>query len=166
MANNRKSDDRGELIGAGIASAAMGLLIMLFVSGVIPSRGESAPWWVGMSAGAVFMLGGLALMLRWFAGGTTGDADLPKGAPVWLRGAYYLLGLIAIGGLAAIGTWVAFGPGERVFSMSIPFLADGPANRWIGRTVFGIGTLLTWLFFGVAAVSYWRKLKGNPASKT
>src|SRR5262245_11173195 len=119
MPNFRRSEERGELIGAGIASAAMGLLIMLFVSGVIPSRGESAPWWAGMCGGAVFLVAGIAMMLRWFAGGTTDDSELPKGAPVWLRGSYYLLGLTLIGALAAIGTWVAFGPGERVFAISI-----------------------------------------------
>ena len=75
-----------------------------------------------------------------------------------LRVAYYLLGLAVVGALATVGTWVAFGPGERAFAVSLPFLGSGPASPWIGRAVFGVGAVLTWLFFVVAAVAWWRKL--------
>lgn len=144
-------------LGAGIAAMSAGLLVMLFVSGVIPSHGANAPTWVGMIAGGAFVLAGSALVLRSFAGGDRNDGELPIDAPRWLRIAYYILGLSMIGSLAAIGTWIAFGPGERVFSMSVPFVGTGPADQSVGRTIFGIGTLITWGFFVIAAVSWWRK---------
>jgi hypothetical protein len=61
--------------------------------------------------------------------------------------------------LGAIGTWVAFGPGERKFSSSIPFL---PAwlNEPIGRTVFGIGAILIWIILIASAVVGARRLRG------
>lgn len=144
-------------LGAGIAAISVGLLVMLFVSGVIPSKGVNAPAWVGMIAGGAFVLAGSALVLRSFAGGDAHDGELPIDAPRWLRITYYVLGLSMIGSLAVIGTWVAFGPGERVFSMSVPFAGTGPADQSVGRTIFGIGTLITWGFFFIAAISWWRK---------
>jgi hypothetical protein len=104
------------------------------------------------------MLADGALVLRWLAGGETHDGEMPHGTSFWLRAVCYLIGLICIGSLAAIGTWVAFGPGPRAFSMSIPFLGKGPANEWLGRAVFGVGAVLVWLFFIVAARRYWQRL--------
>jgi hypothetical protein len=75
-----------------------------------------------------------------------------------MRVAYYLLGLAVVGVLATVGTWVAFGPGERAFAISLPFFGSGPANPWVGRAVFGVGAMLTWLFFVVAAVAWWHRL--------
>ena len=147
-----------ELLLAGIAAIAMGAMAMLAVTGVLPGKGAQAPVWVGVCAALVFVLAGGALVLRWLAGGETHDGELPNGSPVWLRAVYYLIGLICIGSLAAVGTWVAFGPGVRAFSMSIPFLGKGPANEWLGRALFGVGAVLVWLFFILAARSYWRTL--------
>jgi hypothetical protein len=42
--------------------------------------------------------------------------------------------------------------------MSIPFLGKGPTNEWLGRGVFGVGAVLVWLFFIVAARRYWQRL--------
>jgi hypothetical protein len=103
------------------------------------------------------------LVLRSFMGGDMQASEVPREAPVQMRVAYYLLGLAVVGALATIGTWVAFGPGERAFAVSLPFLGSGPANPWVGRAVFGVGAVLTWLFFVVAAVAWWRKLlRGDP----
>ena len=153
-----------ELLFAGIAAIAMGAMVILAVTGVLPGKGAQAPAWVVVCAGLVFVLAGGALVLRWLAGGETHDGELPKGSPVWLRAVYYLIGLICIGSLAAVGTWVAFGPGVRAFSMSIPFLGQGPANEWVGRALFGVGAVLIWLFFILAARSYWRKLTSTGRS--
>jgi hypothetical protein len=156
----------GEALAPGIAAISAGLLVMLFVSGVIPSKGASAPAWVGMIAVGAFVLAGSALVLRAFAGGDPHDGELPVNAPRWLRITYYVLGLSMIGSLAAIGTWVAFGPGERAFSMSVPFVGTGPADQSLGRTIFGIGTLITWGFFFLAAVSWWRKFVSPPGASS
>lgn len=158
MPNKTDPATSKELLLAGLAAMVMGAFVMLSVSGILPGKGAHAPVWVGLCGGMVFVLAGAALLMRWFAGGETHDGEMPRGTSFWLRGAYYLLGLICIGALAAIGTWVAFGPGTRAFSMSIPFLGKGPANEWLGRAVFGTGAVLIWLFFLVAARMYWQKL--------
>ena len=121
------------MLFVGIAAIAMGAMVILAVTGVLPGKAAQAPVWVVVCAGLVFVLAGGALVLRWFAGGETHDGELPQGSPVWLRVIYYLVGLICIGSLATVGTWVAFGPGMRAFSMSMPFLGKGPANEWLGR---------------------------------
>lgn len=153
-----------ELLFVGLFAIAMGVIPMLMLSGIIPGSTLRAPVWVGALAGGVFILAGLALVLRWCAGGDTHDGEMPKSAPLFLRALYSLIGLACIGALAAIGTWVAFGPGERAFSVSIPFIGSGPANQWLGRSVFGFGALITWGFFLLAAVTWWRKLRASAPS--
>jgi hypothetical protein len=149
-----------ELLFVGLFAVAMGVMAMLFVTGLLPSKGTApAPTWIGALAGFIFVLAGGALMLRWFAGGDTHDGELPKDAPMWILAVYYLVGLMVIGALATIASWVAFGPGERGFTMSAPYLSRGPANEWLGRSLFGAGALLVWLFFFVAAASWGRKLR-------
>ena len=143
----------------GLFAIALGGLILLAVAGVLPSKGEQAPAWVVACAAAIFVLAGGLLVLRSFMGGDMNDRELPRDAPFWLRTIYYVAGLGIVAALATVGTWVAFGPGERAFSSSIPFLGSGPANPWVGRAAFGIGAVLAWLFFIVAAVAWWRKLK-------
>jgi len=142
----------------GVFVIALGALIMLAATGVLPSKGGDAPAWVVACAASSFVLAGGLLVLRSFMGGDVNDSELPRGAPFLLRAIYYAAGLSIIAALATVGTWVAFGPGERAFSVSIPFLGSGPANPWVGRVAFGIGAVLTWLFFVIAAVVWWRKL--------
>ena len=153
---------RKEPILAGLFAIAIGTFIMLLAIGVIsPGKGSMhAPAWVGFLAGLAFALAGLGIVVRVAAGGEPND-DLPADAPWWMRLIQYGFGLATIGSLAAIGTWVAFGPGHRAFSISIPFLGTGPANEWLGRAVFGFGAVLVWLFFVLAAVKWGRRLLGR-----
>jgi hypothetical protein len=146
-----------ELLLIGLLAIAMGALAMLAVSGFLPGKSANAPLWVGVAGGMIFVFAGGALVLRWYAGGDTHHAELPEASPHWLRASYYLIGLACIGTLAAIGSWVAFGPGERAFTMTSPF-GSGPGDPWIGRIAFGAGALVSWLFFMLAARSYWRRL--------
>jgi hypothetical protein len=148
----------------GLFTVVLGTLIMLAAAGVLPSKGGDAPAWVVACAALMFVFAGGLLVLRSFMGGEMSDSEMPRGTPLWLRAGYYVLGLGVVAGLATVGTWVAFGPGERAISVSIPFLGSGPANPWIGRAVFGVGAVLTWLFFVVAAIAWWRKLVRNSAS--
>jgi len=73
-----------------------------------------------------------------------------------------VLAALAVTGFAAIGGWIAFGPGERHFGMSISFgafLSDGNPGEWIGRTVFGLAALLC----GLCAFAIWRyALRARP----
>jgi hypothetical protein len=148
----------GQLRFWGAVTLALGSLIMLAAAGVLPSKGGDAPAWVVACAASVFVLAGGLLLLRSVMGGDMNDRELPRGVPLVLRAIYYAAGLSVVAALATVGTWVAFGPGERAFSVSIPFLGSGPGNEWIGRAAFGAGAALTWLFFLIAAVAWWRKL--------
>lgn len=148
----------GQLRFWGAVMFGLGALIMLAAAGVLPSKGGDAPPWVVACAAATFVFAGGLLVLRSFMGGNMNDNELPRGVPLALRAIYYIAGLGIVAALATVGTWIAFGPGERAFSVSIPFLGSGPGNPWVGRAAFGIGAVLTWLFFLVAAVAWWRKL--------
>ena len=107
----------------GLFAIAIGAMIMLVAAGMLPSKGEQAPAWVVACAASIFVLAGGLLVLRSFMGGDTNDRELPPSAPFWLRTIYYVAGLGIVAALATIGTWVAFGPGERAFSIAIPFSA-------------------------------------------
>jgi hypothetical protein len=144
-----------ELLLAGLVATAMGAAIILFASGIVPVKNANAPPWIGTIAGLLFVIVGGALLLRWSAGGSANDGDMPAQAPLWSRAVYYAAGLACVAALATIGSWVAFGPGERVFSASIPLLE----NPWIGRAIFGTGAILSWMFFLAAASDGWRKLR-------
>jgi hypothetical protein len=138
-------------IACGILGFAMGLFIALSAFGIIPSRGSTdGEIWIGVIAGMAFVFGGLAVVIQTCAKATPAG-DLPSTAPIWVRAMLHLLSLAIVVSLGAIGTWVAFGPGKREFSSSIPFL---PAwlNEPIGRTVFGAGAILIWIILIAMAV--------------
>ena len=146
-------------IACGLLALAMGLFIVLSAFGIIPSRGGSdGERWIGIIAGMAFVFGGLAVFIQTCAKATP-DGVLPSTAPIWVRATLHLLSLAIVVSLGAIGTWVAFGPGERKFSSSIPFLPDW-LNEPIGRTVFGIGAILIWIFLIVMAVVGAHSLRG------
>ena len=60
--------------------------------------------------------------------------------------------------LAAIGTWIAFGAGARSFNVDALFFETSGGGEVIGRIIFGIGAVITWLSLIGVAVSGWRKL--------
>jgi hypothetical protein len=68
---------------------------------------------------------------------------MPDTAPRWARVTYALAPVVVAAGLAAIGSWIAFGAGERHFSMA--GMIGGPVGEGTGRVVFGLGALVTWL---------------------
>ena len=124
----------------GLMVAAMGIAMILLAAGAIGPdavTSESTPRWVGICAGLVFLFGGVALIIGYaVAGGAGPDGDLPPGTPWWLRLTQYLLGLVIVGSMTAIASWVAFGPGSRTFSTTIPFVGRGPASEIVGRSAF------------------------------
>jgi hypothetical protein len=147
-------------VACGLLALAMGLFIVLSAFGVIPSRGSTdGERWVGAIAGLAFVFGGFAVIIQTCAKATP-DGVLPASAPIWVRVTLYLLSLAIVASLGAIGTWVAFGPGEREFSSSIPFL---PAwlNEPVGRTAFGVGAILIWIMSIVMAVVSARRLRSH-----
>ena len=86
------------------------------------------------------------------------DGELPEGAPYWLRLFQYLLVLAIFAALAAIGSFVAFGPGTRSFSVSVSLVSTSGGSEIFGRVAFGIGAIITWLCLILVAVGGWRKL--------
>ena len=90
------------------------------------------------------MLGGVAILMQ--------SVGISKNSPVHLLPVALLVTC-----MAAIGLWVAFGPGERAFNGSIGFLSlSGPneSGEVIGRVAFAIGATIT----SAVALMIWREL--------
>jgi hypothetical protein len=149
-------------IACGVLAVAMGIFILLSSIGIIPSReAAGSEHWIGVIAGMAFVFAGIAVIIQTCAKVTaTPDGELPPGTPMWIRAMLFILMLAIVASLGAIGTWVAFGTGEREFGSSIPFLPRW-LNEPLGRTVFGFIAVLTWLIFAVMAVVGTRRLRGR-----
>lgn len=151
---------------AGIAAAAIGLLLILVAFGAILADAKMKPdeSWIGAVAGAAFVLAGLTIILQTLAAKpTTPEGELPPDAPLWIRlmNYFFILAIIAL--LAGIASWVAFGAGERTFSGFASILPYA-INDLVGRTVFGAAAIITWLILIVVAVVGARRLRRpNPS---
>lgn len=146
MANQTPVTPRAALI-LGVLCAAGGIPAILSGIGAIslkPTPGT--PGWVAVCAGGIFVLGGAAVINSYAIGrGADADGALPHETPFGVRLAQYLIGLAIVGLMTGVSGWVAFGPGERHFSMTIaiPFVALRSAGGDLsGRIAFGVGTLL------------------------
>ncbi|MGB9327604.1 MAG: hypothetical protein WCB47_17285 [Pseudolabrys sp.] len=121
-------------IACGLLALAMGLSLFFPRSESSPAGGVLTANVGSASLQEWLVFGGLAVVIQTCARATPGG-DPPSTAPIWVRATVRLLSLAIVVSLGAIGTWVAFGPGERKFSSSIPFL---PA--WLNEPiVFGTG---------------------------
>ncbi len=127
-------------VGLGLLCIAAGAAPMLaaFDIGPLSARDINGPPWLGFAAGGVFVLAGALLLL--------GEAR--RGHPL-----AWLLGFLIIAAFAAIGNWIAFGPGPRQCSGSFTgfmFSSSRAAAEWECRIAFGIGAcimngLLAWM---------------------
>lgn len=160
---DQKPPSRGTTIGLGAIFAAIGLYIVLVGVGALPPPGVArAPMWVVVLAGLCFLLGGLGVLVPAAATGEVrDDGELPAGAPYWLRVFQYLLVLTIFAAFAMIGSFVAFGPGTRSFSVSVPFVSTSGGSEMFGRIAFGVGAIITWLCLILVAVGGWRKFVGR-----
>ena len=120
---------RTQLIGA-VTAVAAGLIVGYMIH--FHPEGLRVPSWVAYVAASAFAFAGLCL----FAG-AAGISWLQR----WLGIAVTLC-------LFVVSVWVAFGPGERECSMSIPFLQTVAPDA-LCRGAFGIGTLLVASFLGL-----------------
>ncbi len=146
MANQTPLTPRGALI-VGVLCAAGGIPAILSGIGAIPLKPTpGTPGWVAVCAGGMFVLAGAAVINEYAIGrGAGADGDLPAGTPFGVRLAQYLIGLAIVGLMTIVSGWIAFGPGERHFSMTIamPFFAQRTAGGELpGRIAFGVGTVL------------------------
>jgi hypothetical protein len=114
----------------GLLFIASGLMPILAAYDVGPLSREdiNGPAWLGIAAGTTFAGAGAAII----AGVTS---------PLAAR----IFGLLAMGGLALIGNWIAFGAGERICggSISLPFAGGSGDLSGLGcRIPFGIGAVI------------------------
>ena len=156
----RPAPPQKKLIVVGTLAGAAGLYFLLVGAGLLPIPGGPknvhGPLWLVLCAGLAFFLAGVAIVLLAF-GGANDQGEFPADTPAWFRVVQYLIGLAIFASFGAIGSWVAFGPGERVFSGSFLFFS-AETNAQIGRTVFGIGAVIVWLCTLAFAVAGARKL--------
>ena len=143
----------------GLFAAAMGAFIVAGASGLFGHKldtTDGTPQWVGISAGAIFLAGGLAVVLQSLpAAKPMPDGSLSPDAPRWVQGASLALALFIAGSFAAIFLWIAFGSGERHFSGGASFggvhvterLSGGHANEMFGRVAFGFGAVFACVMF-------------------
>ena len=120
----------------GAIAALLGGFFVLEALGIAPGGAASSSdeRAVGACAGAMFVAGGVAAMLTTLPG---------RRARLAIEG----LAFVIVVGFAAIGGWIAIGPGERSFGS--PLAIFGPrVNEISGRIVFGFGALVS---LGVAA---------------
>lgn len=126
--------------------------LLCFACGVAPILGAlqiipypltpGTPTWVGIAAGAVFILAGAAVINGYIFGG--GEHFETRASPA-ARRMQNVLGFTMLVMFAAISGWIAFGEGERNFSSSIslPFWqSEGRGNDSVGRAVFGLGAII------------------------
>ena len=148
------------LIAVGVLTAGAGFYFALVGLEALPPPSKiNGPIWLALFIGVVFFATGISVVVRGLSGADDASGDLPEAAPVWVKTVYWLDSVIAMAGLAAIGTWVAFGSGKRGFNISGPI--SGPVGEGIGRVVFGIGAIITWLIVLAFARAGARKIFGR-----
>jgi hypothetical protein len=154
-----------DLIGLGIACAAGGGYFVLVGFGALPAPGEtSAPAAIVVAAGLAFLFTGLTCVVRARAGMSDHDSDVPDSAPLWTKVSYRALGIGIAGALAIIGTWIAIGSGPRAFTISAPFGEIRTAGETIGRTMFGLGAVIVWIYVIALTIGTVRKIFGRRAA--
>jgi hypothetical protein len=140
---NAPSRDRTTLI-VGAVAAAFGLYLCLVGLGLVPQPGRiDGPLWLACLAGLAFFCAGVAVLVRGILGMNDRASELPASTPLWMKVTYWLSAALAAASLATVGTWIAIGYGDNHISISGPF--TGPVGESVGRAVFGVGTVLTWL---------------------
>jgi hypothetical protein len=163
MGDSRRAAGKAAIC-AGLASLAAGGFIVLVASGAVPVQDARAPAWVIAASGGAFVVAGLILMIQAFGRASGSTGELPADAPGWMRTSQWLFSLVIWGLMAAIGSWVAFGPGPRSFSMSLGGLL-GPGPDIVGRVAFGVGAAITWLGFA-AVLAQGLKRRSRPAARS
>ena len=162
MQQARKSDVMLYAIGA--VCAGFGLYIVLAGLGALPPPGEAhAPPWLLAVAGLTFLLAGVNVLIRAATGTPDSQGALAAGAPGFARALYRFTGFGIIVALGTIGSWVAFGPGPREFTGTLPIA--GQIGAYVGRAAFGLGAAVIWIVVVGMTISFlkrtWRDLKAR-----
>lgn len=106
-----------------------------------------APRWVLGVCGGMFVLTGLGILYYGVRNALGRDVSevgdqADRGFPV----VSWLVGLVITGGMTLVTSWIAFGPGERVFSGSVGVgdaeIGGSSSSEVLGRGIFGLVALL------------------------
>jgi len=160
VADQNASSFSWPLIGVGVVTAGAGFYFGLVGLEILtPPSQINGPMWLALFVGLVFFAGGISVIVSGATGAYDRAGELPAEAPLWVATIYWLSGVMAAAGLAGIGTWIAFGAGTRHFSMT-GFISSSVGES-IGRTVFGIGAIITWLLVIVMARAGAKKIFGK-----
>lgn len=148
-----------------LAVAVLGIYILVAGLDLVPVPGSrqtlKAPGWIVALCGAAFVLCGLLLLSRGLAPDGKFSGPLPEDTPFWLKLAQYATVLALFATFAAVSTFIAFGPGTRDFSMSVPWFVSGDISEQIGRIAFGASAMIAWFCTAAIAVLGGRKLFGR-----
>jgi hypothetical protein len=147
-----------DVIGVGVAFSAAGLYFMLGAAGYLPMPETNGPSAIVFCTGLAFLFAGLTCVVRARAGMLNMESDVPDTAPRWTKLSYRVLAIGAAGALATIGTFIAIGSGPRAFSLPAPFVEMQTGGETIGRTVFGLGAVIVWIYVIALTVGTVRKL--------
>ena len=148
------------LLALGVALAGGGFYLALVGLGLARSPSHlNGPNWLGFAAGLVFFAAGLSMLVRAWLRVPDKQPNLPNDAPAIAVAIQWLAVLTIIVALASIGTWIAFSPGPRQFSMSFPVW--GSLAEMIGRAMFGFGAIITWLMAALMAYAGVMKMLGK-----
>ena len=135
----------------GLLAIVCGVLPILGSIGIVPMRlTPGTPVWVGVCAGMLFVLAGVLMINGYVLGGgplnsSTNVEPYSTAVEPYRHFIQDLLGFGVCALFAAIFGWIAFGPGERQFSMTVdlPFShSKGRGNEWLGRVMFGLGAVM------------------------
>jgi hypothetical protein len=147
-----------EVVGLGLAFTTGGLYFVAGTAGYLPMPEMHGPNFLGYCVGAAFLFAGLTCMVRARAGMADQESDVPDGAPAWIKLSYRMLAIGVTGALAIIGTWIAIGSGPRAFNLSASFVEMRTTGEIVGRVVFGLGAVITWIYAIALTVITVRKL--------
>lgn len=143
-----------------LAVMALGAYIILAGLDYVPGSRHTlkAPVWIAVLCGVAFILCGLLLLSRGMAPDGKFEGPLPQDAPFWLRASQYIAVVALFGVFGAVSTWIAFGPGTRVFNMSVPWFVPEHISEQLGRFAFGLSALISWFCTALIARDAARKL--------
>jgi hypothetical protein len=164
MKQGQTEDGRGLVVGTALIGVAGGLYFALVGAGVLPPPGRAhGPGWVVAAVGIGFLFAGVAILAQQ-AGGANAQGELPRDAPAWTHVVQHVAVLVVTACLAATGTWIALAGEAEQFSSNVP-LTSWSGGVMLMRTAFGIGAIITWLFFLALAKRSLRLLLGKTAAR-
>jgi hypothetical protein len=152
-----------DVIGLGVAFSIAGLYVTLGAAGYLPMPETNGPSAIVFCAGLAFLFAGLTCVVRARAGMSDAQSEVPDTAPRWTKLSYRVLAIGTAGALATIGSFIAIGSGPRAFSLSAPFVEMQTSGELVGRTVFGLGAVIIWIYVIALTVGTVRELLDRPS---